>query len=73
MDETGLDGRYDFVVNFAAPEFMTGGQSDSRKNEEELPQIFTALQEELGLNLTMKKVPRELLVVDRANKVPTEN
>jgi len=73
VDETGLDGRYDFVLNFAAPEFMTGGQSNSKKNEEELPQILTALQEELGLKLTMKKVPRELLVVDRANKVPTEN
>jgi uncharacterized protein (TIGR03435 family) len=66
VDETGLDGRYDFVLNFAAPEFITGGHSNSRKDEEALPQIFTALQEELGLNLTMKKVPRDLLVVDRA-------
>jgi uncharacterized protein (TIGR03435 family) len=52
---------------------MTGGQSSSRKNEEALPQISTALQEELGLNLTMKKVPRDLLVVDRADKAPTES
>jgi len=74
VDETGLAGGYDFVLNFAAPAFMTGGQSyNSAKDEEVLSDIFAALQEKLGLNLAMKNVPRDLIVVDRANKVPTEN
>jgi len=74
VDETGLVGRYDFILNFAAPAFMTGGQSyHPGTDEEALPDIFAALQDQLGLNLTIKKVPRDLLVVDRANKVPTEN
>jgi uncharacterized protein (TIGR03435 family) len=74
VDETGLVGGYDFILNFAAPAFMTGGQSyHSGTNEEALPEIFAALQEQLGLNLTKKNVPRDLIVVDGANKVPTEN
>jgi uncharacterized protein (TIGR03435 family) len=74
VDETGLVGGYDFILNFAAPEFMTGGQSyRSGTNEEAFPEIFAVLREELGLNLTKKNVPRDLIVVDQANKVPTEN
>ena len=37
------------------------------------PDLLTAVQEQLGLRLERKKGLVEVLVVDHAEKVPTEN
>jgi uncharacterized protein (TIGR03435 family) len=63
VDKTGIAGNYDIQLNFA-PE----GATDSQ-----LPSIYAALQEQLGLKLESQKVPLETVVVDRVDKVPTEN
>jgi uncharacterized protein (TIGR03435 family) len=63
FDVTGLTGNYSFVVYFA-PE----GSTDASE-----PSIFAALQEQLGLRLEARKGPVELLVIDHAEKIPTEN
>lgn len=61
-DETGLHGSYDFVLNWAPDP-----TADSN-----LPSLFTALREQLGLRLEPRKGPMKVLVVDQAEK-PTEN
>jgi uncharacterized protein (TIGR03435 family) len=74
IDKTGLAGDYDYSLEFrpegpnalpAAPQ----GAPDAA----DAPDIFTAVQEQLGLKLESKKGPVEMLVVDRGEKVPTEN
>jgi uncharacterized protein (TIGR03435 family) len=62
IDQTGLKGAFDFTLEYAADDADT-----SR------PSIFTALQEQLGLRLEATKGPVEVLVIDRAERVPTEN
>lgn len=57
VDETGLTEGHDFDLNFEPPAVLTGRQSPGN-----LPDIFVALQKELGLNLSMKKVPRALII-----------
>jgi uncharacterized protein (TIGR03435 family) len=63
VDKTGLTGVYDFKLSYAP---ANDASSD-------LPDFFTALQEQLGLKLQPDKVPVEFLVVDHADKIPTEN
>lgn len=63
IDKTGIQGEYDITLHYA-----TVGHPDSN-----LPDIFTALQEQLGLKLVPQKVPVEILVIDHVDKVPTEN
>lgn len=71
MDKTGLTGKYDFTLRWAAEQLspVPGTPTGDPSN---LPSIFTALREQLGLRLDSTKGPVEMLVIDRAEK-PTEN
>jgi uncharacterized protein (TIGR03435 family) len=66
INETGLKGTFDFKLHWTpdnvAPENL--GPDDVS--------IFTALQEQLGLRLSSKKAPVEVLVIDCAER-PSEN
>ena len=65
IDQTGLKGNYDFTLEWS-PDNVPLGDSAA-------PSLFTAVQEQLGLKLDARKAPVEIIVVDSAEKVPTEN
>jgi uncharacterized protein (TIGR03435 family) len=75
LDKTGLAGDYDYSLEFRAdgPSAAPPGQQGPSPDASDIPDIFTAVQEQLGLKLESKKGPVEMLVVDRGEKVPTEN
>jgi uncharacterized protein (TIGR03435 family) len=49
-----------------------GGDDNPAPDSTPAPSLFTAVQQ-LGLKLESRKAPVEFLVVDRAEKTPTEN
>jgi len=69
VDKTGLDGVFDFTLTWT-PE---NSSEPSRDDPKAPPPIFIALQQQLGLKLEPQKAPVEVLVVDHAEKAPTEN
>lgn len=70
VDLTGLPGRYDFVLR-DAPRPPAGEPAPSP--EERIAVYKTIVQDELGLTLERRKAPIDMLIIDSADKVPTEN
>jgi len=70
-DETGLTGVYDFTLDFLPAQYRQ--PNPSGEDVEVPPDLIGALQDQLGLTLNAKKLPRDILIVDHADKVPTEN
>jgi uncharacterized protein (TIGR03435 family) len=76
IDMTGLKGKFDFTVDLAP--YIT---DDMMKRQPGVAPVIpdivgiaqAALQEQLGLKLEARKTPMDIVVVDRAEKVPTEN
>jgi uncharacterized protein (TIGR03435 family) len=66
-DATGLKGKYDFTLRWIE------GRAGPVATDENAPNIFRALQEQLGLKLESKKSMASVLVVDHIEKNPTEN
>ena len=64
IDATGLTGKYDIALFWDMR-----GTSDPEAG----PTLEAALQSQLGLKLEQKKGPVDIVVVDHAEKVPTEN
>jgi uncharacterized protein (TIGR03435 family) len=71
LDKTGLTGKYDFNLTFTTRGPSTAAADDAAS--EGPPDLFTALRRQLGLRLDQKKIPVDVLVVDRAEKTPKEN
>jgi uncharacterized protein (TIGR03435 family) len=69
LDFTGLEGTFDLTLDWKPDHVQDGTATDSGSDAS----IFVAVEEQLGLKLERRKVSLDVLVVDRINKVPTEN
>jgi len=65
VDQTGLKGAYEFKLIW----------TPASKATDPLPglTIFEAVQEQLGLKLESRKLPLPVIVIDRVERVPTDN
>ncbi len=72
LDKTGFGGEFDVRVEFAPNAPATDFDAVTPKTDPNLPNIFTALQEQLGLKLAPAKGPVEVLVIDHVER-PTAN
>jgi len=79
VDATGLTGVYDYTMRWlasppgAALRASAPGDPAVPPTDPDGPDLFEALQQQLGLKLEPRKGPVEMLVVDRAEKNPAEN
>jgi uncharacterized protein (TIGR03435 family) len=73
VDRTGLAGRYTFAANLQ--DLPAGATADDLKRAvvESDTAVFSALEDQLGLKLTPAREPIDLLIVDHADRVPTED
>jgi uncharacterized protein (TIGR03435 family) len=77
-DATDLKGKFDFVIDLSREELVTlvraSGQAMAAAPPEASGQITLAQSlERLGLKLETRKQSVEMLVIDRIEKMPTEN
>jgi uncharacterized protein (TIGR03435 family) len=79
VDRRGIEGRYDFTINFSPPSvFGNVGFPDPQATEvPSIPDgaisILEALKGQLGLKVEAAKVTAPVLVVDSVEEAPTEN
>jgi uncharacterized protein (TIGR03435 family) len=59
LDKTALSGEYDLNLEWTS--------------DDSGPSVFSAIQDQLGLKLEARKSPVEIVVIDRAEKVPLAN
>jgi uncharacterized protein (TIGR03435 family) len=71
VDETGLQGNYDLTLEYM-PEKNWSAPPPAHPDPS-VPNVFTAVVDQLGLKIESKKVAVAVLVVDSADKVPAEN
>jgi uncharacterized protein (TIGR03435 family) len=69
-DMTGLDGYYDFKIDMR-PYLATRQPSDGPLDLTSIAMI--AIDEQLGLKLESRKLPVDMLIVDNAERKPSDN
>jgi uncharacterized protein (TIGR03435 family) len=75
VDQTGLAGRYDFLLRWTPDESQSGlGENvpPPADDPNAPPGLYTAIQEQLGLKLVPTKAPVDVLVIDHI-EMPSEN
>jgi uncharacterized protein (TIGR03435 family) len=73
VDQTGLTGYYNIELHWTPVDANGAGPAaESIPSDASGPSVFTALKEQLGLELKPIKGPIDTIVIDRA-ELPTEN
>jgi uncharacterized protein (TIGR03435 family) len=72
QDQTGLTGLYDIKLDYAPMQASAPAAADEASTPSGQPDIFTAIQEQLGLKLVPTKGSVEVLVIDHIER-PSEN
>lgn len=78
IDKTGLPGIYTFILEFDCPDgcyaIMSTTPAAALDPSPGFPNLFVAVQKELGLRLIKTAdVPMDVVVVDALDKTPTQN
>jgi uncharacterized protein (TIGR03435 family) len=76
IDQTGLTGRFDFTLKWTPDESQFGGLGikvpPPTDKPDAPPNLYQAIQEQMGLKLDPVKAPADVLVIDKVEK-PTAN
>jgi uncharacterized protein (TIGR03435 family) len=72
IDRTGLSGRFDFTLAWAADTGPSPPDSSGAASEPIGPSALQALRDQLGLKLQSARGPVQILVIDRVER-PSEN
>jgi uncharacterized protein (TIGR03435 family) len=74
VDQTALQGRFDFTLTWRPDQLAAPGPNapPPPADLESRSDLFTAIQEQLGLKLEAAKAPVEVLVIDKVQK-PSDN
>ncbi|MDR3541514.1 MAG: TIGR03435 family protein [Desulfosporosinus sp.] len=73
VDNTGLTDNFDFDLKWSPDETQFTHYSGARPMKDSTgPNLFTAIQEQLGLKLKPMKAPLDVLVIDHVER-PSEN
>ena len=75
VDKTGLTGNFDYSLRWTpekdsasiGPGANEGDDERRSSSDESGPSLFTALNEQLGLRLELRKMPGEVVVIDQLN------
>ncbi len=76
VDHTGISGRYDFELKWTPDQgqFETFGgiKAPTAENADAPPDLFTAIQQQLGLKINSTKAATDVMVIDKVEK-PSPN
>jgi uncharacterized protein (TIGR03435 family) len=74
VDQTGIEGRFDSNVTFTPDQTQFNGQPPKLPPADvpDAPDLFTAIQQQLGLKLAAEKIAVDVIVIDHVEK-PSPN
>jgi uncharacterized protein (TIGR03435 family) len=73
IDETRLTGKYNLTLKWTPDERQTNSGGVAPPEDDAGPSISAAVRDQLGLQLSVRKAPVDVLVVDHVQRTPIPN